>query len=423
MKKFLLTLLAVLTVTGLTSCEMKPSPTDQSTTHTHEWGEPTVAANGDKIYACTDCGETKTETHAHSFSTDWTSDAAQHWHACTAVGCSERKDNAAHVWGEPVTVLQPTSSTEGKKEYSCTVCQRTRQESIAPLPAKMAEADWIAAFDLENVRIDCHYTVSEEWEGIADEESVYLVDGELVVIRDADGDTYVDRTALAGLDFSAFYDQFDHHGEGVYKSAFVSLEDALGTLDDVEIFFENGKIACITYEVDTGIFGRIEYEYSFSLWGEVSLELPTLTEEELAAAFDAENFENYTANIYDLPAEEEYYEIILLIDGDAYYKSTVEDFAGDPVEESGTLADAGVEMILEVMALAELLDAEKFEYDIAAMGFAYTETIEDFMGTGNTVAELYLSVENGLLSFVELYFDDGSEISFYFEEYGTTVVE
>ena len=51
-------------------------------------------------FALSACGEKKTECekNGHSFSTEWTSDATNHWHVCTASGCEEKLDTAAHTW-------------------------------------------------------------------------------------------------------------------------------------------------------------------------------------------------------------------------------------------------------------------------------------------------------------------------------------
>ena len=36
--------------------------------------------------------------HEHQWATEWSSDGTNHWHACS--GCNEKKDNAAHTFGE-----------------------------------------------------------------------------------------------------------------------------------------------------------------------------------------------------------------------------------------------------------------------------------------------------------------------------------
>ena len=41
---------------------------------------------------------TSTPTHEHQWASEWSSDENNHWHACN--GCNEKKDNAAHTFGE-----------------------------------------------------------------------------------------------------------------------------------------------------------------------------------------------------------------------------------------------------------------------------------------------------------------------------------
>ena len=36
--------------------------------------------------------------HAHEWASEWSSDQNNHWHACAS--CNEKKDNAAHSFGE-----------------------------------------------------------------------------------------------------------------------------------------------------------------------------------------------------------------------------------------------------------------------------------------------------------------------------------
>ena len=46
--------------------------------------------------------EAPTSTHQHSWASEWSQDDNNHWHACS--GCDEKKDNAAHTFGEWQTV-------------------------------------------------------------------------------------------------------------------------------------------------------------------------------------------------------------------------------------------------------------------------------------------------------------------------------
>lgn len=59
------------------------------------------------------------DEHVHSFSTEWSHDATEHWYGCS--GCDLKKDKALHNL-EWVIVKEPTYVLEGSKKQVCTVC-------------------------------------------------------------------------------------------------------------------------------------------------------------------------------------------------------------------------------------------------------------------------------------------------------------
>ena len=104
----------------------------------HSWGEwvevtaPTETSTGLLKHTCSVCGLTMEEVlpvlpHVHHFSPDWTSDGAQHWHACS--GCDVKADAADHTFTETI-LTPPTCEADGKKQFTCTVCGFTRTEAI-----------------------------------------------------------------------------------------------------------------------------------------------------------------------------------------------------------------------------------------------------------------------------------------------------
>ena len=112
-----------------TDCGATKSETVEKTDHTWDAGEVTTAATctstGEKVYTCSICGETKVETldklaHTynnacdttcndcgevreieHSYSTKWSSDGTNHWHQCTV--CGDKTDEQAHIPGDAAT--------------------------------------------------------------------------------------------------------------------------------------------------------------------------------------------------------------------------------------------------------------------------------------------------------------------------------
>lgn len=78
------------------------------------------------------------QVHEHSFSETWENDVENHWHVCTGEGCTEISAKAAHTWDSGVITQDATETEDGVKTFTCTVCGRTRTESISALGYTMA---------------------------------------------------------------------------------------------------------------------------------------------------------------------------------------------------------------------------------------------------------------------------------------------
>lgn len=114
-----------------------------ATTHWHECtcGEKSEQAShvstGDNIASCTKkavcdiCGDEYGEMIAHKYSSDWKSDADEHWHECA---CGDKSENGTHTWDEGTVIQQATTTEDGVKKYTCTVCGQEKVESIDRLP-------------------------------------------------------------------------------------------------------------------------------------------------------------------------------------------------------------------------------------------------------------------------------------------------
>jgi len=66
------------------------------------------------VYTTVNVTTSSETSHTHSYAAVWSSDVANHWHACTATGgtCDiPKKDTAAHIYG-----------TSGNGRFTCTVC-------------------------------------------------------------------------------------------------------------------------------------------------------------------------------------------------------------------------------------------------------------------------------------------------------------
>ena len=92
----------------------------------------TTTSAGTIEYKCTVCGRVKQEQipilpspkHEHKWSSAWTYNNTNHWHECTASGCSvssnaDKYGYAAHSFGAWRTVREATATTEGLMEHQC----------------------------------------------------------------------------------------------------------------------------------------------------------------------------------------------------------------------------------------------------------------------------------------------------------------
>ena len=96
--------------------------------------EPTQEAEGARHEECLVCGLKQNEgtvidklppaDHAHSYDTEWKTDAENHWKECL---CGEKAAMESHsfVW---VTDTKPTQETEGTKHEECLVCGLKQNE-------------------------------------------------------------------------------------------------------------------------------------------------------------------------------------------------------------------------------------------------------------------------------------------------------
>ena len=116
--------------------------TEKSEVTAHSWNDgeitkqPTENEAGVRLYTCTVCKATKTEPiapldHIHDWSDEWSKDDTYHWHDCLN-NCGEKKDDAAHIWDDGTVTKQPTADAEGEKTFECTVCGKTKTETLPP---------------------------------------------------------------------------------------------------------------------------------------------------------------------------------------------------------------------------------------------------------------------------------------------------
>jgi len=94
-----------------------------------------------------------TPTHTHNYSTDWSSDASTHWHACTAEGeCDAPKaDEAAHSYAEAMT---------DTTYYTCSVCSYVDNDRKAAYD--LADAKTTATNTVNGVNANDYITADQD---------------------------------------------------------------------------------------------------------------------------------------------------------------------------------------------------------------------------------------------------------------------
>ena len=107
----------------------------------HTFGEwvideaATCMKAGTKHHTCLVCGKSVSESipvdmEAHNFASSWTSNGTNHWHKCQNIGCSSKKDETSHTFGEWIVSTAATCMKPGTRKHVCTVCNKAESESI-----------------------------------------------------------------------------------------------------------------------------------------------------------------------------------------------------------------------------------------------------------------------------------------------------
>ena len=132
---------------GTATCSAKAICVDCGQTYgelaDHDWGEwkvttePTCTEKGVETRVCK-VDPTHTETREvaakdHNYADTWSHDETNHWIECTA--CNDKKDLAAHQYGDWTVVTEASYTAAGSQKHSCTTCGYEQTEEIAQLVA------------------------------------------------------------------------------------------------------------------------------------------------------------------------------------------------------------------------------------------------------------------------------------------------
>ena len=73
----------------------------------------------------------------------WQSDGDGHWKKCSRCDVTDEASKAPHNWDTGVIKKQPTCTTAGEKTFTCTVCNRTKTETLAALEHNYGEPSYV----------------------------------------------------------------------------------------------------------------------------------------------------------------------------------------------------------------------------------------------------------------------------------------
>ncbi len=198
--------------------------------------------------------------HEHTYKTEWSKDATDHWHDCEGEDCTEIADKAAHTWNEGEITTAATKEAAGVKTYTCTVCAQTKTESVAYVAKTTVTAtEWAAAFDLGE-----NWTITASATNAAEEmaQSVTLKrDGNKIcyveAMSDLAGNVLYSDEGFAEIANDVWYDYDYDEGTETYEKDASEDSVAENITDMVEDFFPDFLTDFTLYEYDEAKKGYV----------------------------------------------------------------------------------------------------------------------------------------------------------------------
>ena len=92
---------------------------------------PTCTEQGYTTHSCS-CGDNYTDTYVdatgHKITFEFYANTMEHWNVCIVCYASINTEN--HTWDNGIITVSPTITTTGIKKYTCSVCEKTKQEEL-----------------------------------------------------------------------------------------------------------------------------------------------------------------------------------------------------------------------------------------------------------------------------------------------------
>lgn len=105
---------------------IKDNGTVERLSATYADGKVSFETDGFSVFVLVD----PVKTHVHTFSSTWSFDETNHWHAATCEHTSEKSDEGKHVWDEGTEIKPATEKEDGQIKYVCTICGGEKFETV-----------------------------------------------------------------------------------------------------------------------------------------------------------------------------------------------------------------------------------------------------------------------------------------------------
>lgn len=255
---------------------------------------PTFESNGLITYTCSLCNYSYTEKGKdkleHTYSTEWSHNEYNHWHACTDEGYEDLKESEGeHSFGEWVTDKEPTEYEEGSRYKICSICNYKIIEGLNKLehthkPGESHEENKIDAtctadgsYDLVTRCTECDEILSSEHLIIPSLDHNYQLtntapatfesDGVLTYVCSRCGDTYTEKgDPKLKHSYSSSWSVDTDNGTHYHACVDEGYEDLRSdeethTFDSFVSPSTNGGVYDVTYSCSICGYSYIETQY------------------------------------------------------------------------------------------------------------------------------------------------------------------
>ena len=241
----------------------------------------------------------------HDWNTDWSKNDTHHWHDCLN-NCGEKNDNAAHIWDNGTVTKQPTAAAEGEKTFECTVCGKTKMETLPPkgepggpnsgnISVDVQPGENVPATKLEkpfDELVDAVLT-SEEQENIKNGIDIKII----LIVSDATQSVPKDDKAKV----EAALGELSDYKLGQYLD--LNLLKIIGSSEGIKITQTN-KPLTVTFEVPAALRKKAEYSVIRVHGGETGV-LSDLDSDPNTVTIETDKFSTYTLVYKDVKTEPE----------------------------------------------------------------------------------------------------------------------